>query len=148
MNADGVRLSQVIVNLLNNAANYTERRGQIWLRVLRENDHAVISVRDDGVGIASEMLPKIFEMFVQVDRSHGGGLGIGLTLAKSLVELHGGTLEATAKDSATAASSSVRLPLCTDAATHPDEAARRRSISPTARCSSSTTIAMPLTASA
>src|SRR5262249_32312862 len=94
VNVDPVRIAQVIVNLLTTAANYSGRNGRIWLTVRREERYAVVAVRDNGVGLSSEMLPKVFEMFVQVDRSRTGGLGIGLTLARSLVHLHGGTLEA------------------------------------------------------
>jgi PAS domain S-box-containing protein len=122
--ADAVRLAQVIVNLLNNASNYTGRNGQIWLDVRRENDHAVIAVRDDGVGIAPEMLPKVFEMFVQVDRSQAGGLGIGLTLAQSLVQLHGGSLEAYSEGLGRGSEFLVRLPLSKDTATKSPDARR------------------------
>ena len=91
--ADPVRMAQVMSNLLNNAAKYTQPNGSIWLGVREESSEVVISVRDDGAGIPADMLPKVFDLFTQVD--HGadraqGGLGIGLTLVKSLVELHGG----------------------------------------------------------
>jgi CheY-like chemotaxis protein/two-component sensor histidine kinase len=93
--ADATRLAQVISNLLHNAAKYTDRSGRIWLTVEQEGDHAIVSVRDTGVGISAEMLPRIFEMFTQVehsiDRAHGG-LGVGLAVARKLVELHGGTI--------------------------------------------------------
>jgi PAS domain S-box-containing protein len=95
--ADPVRLSQVISNLLNNAAKYTDAGGQIWLDARVEGGEAVVSVRDTGVGIPADMLPKVFDMFTQVDCSPGraqGGLGIGLTLSRSLVRLHGGNLVA------------------------------------------------------
>jgi signal transduction histidine kinase/CheY-like chemotaxis protein len=94
---DALRLGQVLANLLNNAAKYTEPGGQIWLAARRDADEAVISVRDNGIGLSAEMLPVVFEMFMQVDRSSNrseGGLGIGLTLVKNLVELHGGTIAA------------------------------------------------------
>ena len=81
LNADPVRLSQVIANLLNNAAKYTEEGGQIWLSARREGEMATVSVRDAGVGIPAEMLPRVFDMFAQVDRTlkrSQGGLGIGL----------------------------------------------------------------------
>jgi signal transduction histidine kinase/ActR/RegA family two-component response regulator len=97
LDADPVRLAQVIGNLLTNAAKYTEPGGRIDLTARLEGDEIVVRARDTGIGIAAEMLPKIFDMFVQVHpasaRTHGG-LGIGLTLVKSLVELHGGRVEA------------------------------------------------------
>ena len=95
LDGDLVRLAQVISNLLNNAAKYTERGGRIWLAAAKKGNDAVIKVRDTGIGIPAEMLPKIFEMFAQADRSTNGspgGLGIGLTLVKRLVEMHGGTI--------------------------------------------------------
>ncbi len=86
--ADFVRLTQVISNLLNNAAKYTERGGQIWLTARRDGQEAMISVRDMGAGISAEMLSHVFDMFAQNDRtlnrSHGG-LGVGLMLAKKLI---------------------------------------------------------------
>lgn len=97
LDADPLRLAQVFSNLLNNAAKYTERGGRIWFTAQRQNHTAVVSVRDTGIGIAAESLPKIFNMFSQVepalDRSQGG-LGIGLSLVRGLVELHGGSIEA------------------------------------------------------
>ncbi|MFN2428071.1 MAG: PAS domain S-box protein, partial [Candidatus Binatia bacterium] len=97
LEADPVRLVQVICNILGNAAKYTERGGKVWLHVNREGDTAAITIRDTGIGIPPEMLSDVFEMFTQVDRSlerMRGGLGIGLSLAKRFVELHGGTLTA------------------------------------------------------
>jgi CheY-like chemotaxis protein/nitrogen-specific signal transduction histidine kinase len=97
LDADPVRLAQIIGNLLNNAVKYTEPGGQIWLTARNQGDEAVISVRDTGVGIPADMLSRVFEMFSQVDHTltrAQGGLGIGLTLTKSLVELHGGRIEA------------------------------------------------------
>ncbi len=98
LHADGARLEQVLVNLLTNAAKYTDEGGQIWLNVLREHDQCVFRVRDTGVGIAASLLPHIFELFTQADRSldrSQGGLGIGLALVQRLIELHGGSVEAT-----------------------------------------------------
>ncbi len=90
-------MTQVVGNLLHNAAKYTGRKGTIWLSATRQGDGALISVRDNGPGIPRHMLSQVFDMFRQVDatldRSHGG-LGIGLTLVKRIVEAHGGTVEA------------------------------------------------------
>src|SRR5499426_2442606 len=95
--ADGARLAQVLSNLLNNAAKYTEDGGRIDLIVEQAQGEAVIRVRDNGIGIAPERLPSVFDMFEQIegvsDRSQGG-LGIGLTLARRMVEMHGGKIEA------------------------------------------------------
>jgi PAS domain S-box-containing protein len=95
INADASRLEQVVVNLLTNAAKYTNPGGHIWLTVQQEGEEAVLRVRDTGVGITPEILPRIFDLFTQaaqsLDRSQGG-LGIGLALVQRLVELHGGTV--------------------------------------------------------
>jgi len=114
LEADAVRVSQVISNLLNNAAKYTEAGGQIWLETRVESREVVISVRDTGIGIPAGMLPKVFEMFTQVDRSvtrSQGGLGIGLTLSRSLVEMHGGTIKACSEGTGLGSEFIVRLPL-------------------------------------
>jgi PAS domain S-box-containing protein len=95
--ADPTRLTQAVANLINNAAKYTEPGGRIEVSALRAAGEAVLRVRDTGVGIAPEMLPDIFNMFTQVDRSldrSQGGLGIGLTLVRRLVELHDGSVKA------------------------------------------------------
>lgn len=96
LNADAARLEQVVVNLLTNAAKYTEEKGHIWLSVKAEGDECVLRVRDTGVGIAPTLLPKIFDLFTQAERSldrSQGGLGIGLALVQRLTELHGGRVE-------------------------------------------------------
>jgi PAS domain S-box-containing protein len=93
--ADASRLEQVVTNLLTNAAKYTNDGGHIWLSAQQEGDKAVLRVRDTGLGIAPAFLPHVFELFTQAERSSDrsqGGLGIGLTLAKRLVEMHGGTI--------------------------------------------------------
>jgi signal transduction histidine kinase len=95
--ADPTRLVQVLTNLLNNAAKFTEDGGQIWLTAAEEKGEVVVRVRDNGIGIDGEMLPRIFELFTQVpaasERSDGG-LGIGLAMVEQLVQLHGGTVQA------------------------------------------------------
>jgi signal transduction histidine kinase/ActR/RegA family two-component response regulator len=111
---DPMRLAQVLSNLLNNAARYTESGGRIWLRVRREGSAALISVRDTGLGIPAEMLSRVFDSFVQIGREGKhtpGGLGIGLTLVKHLVELHGGSVEATSEGPGRGSEFVVRLPL-------------------------------------
>ncbi|MGO9916701.1 MAG: ATP-binding protein [Isosphaeraceae bacterium] len=95
VHADAARLEQVLVNLLTNAAKYTDQGGHVWLTVQQEGEEAVLRVRDTGVGIAPEILPRIFDLFTQAERSldrSQGGLGIGLALVQRLVELHGGTV--------------------------------------------------------
>ena len=97
VHGDSVRLTQVFANLLNNSAKYTRPGGQIGISLRKEGNRAVVSVRDNGIGIPAELLGSVFEMFTQVDRSSRqaqGGLGIGLTLVRSLVTMHGGTVEA------------------------------------------------------
>src|ERR1700690_1664936 len=97
LHADAARLEQVVVNLLTNAAKYTDQGGHVWLTVQQEGKEAVLRVRDNGVGIAPEILPRIFDLFTQAERSldrSQGGLGIGLALVQPLVEKHGGTVTA------------------------------------------------------
>jgi signal transduction histidine kinase/CheY-like chemotaxis protein len=111
--ADTVRLAQVFSNLLNNAAKYSDSGTRIALRAERQGDEVAVSIRDEGIGIPREMLPKIFEMFTQVDRSlerTHGGLGIGLTLVKRLVEMHGGSVEAQSDGPGKGSEFIVRLP--------------------------------------
>jgi signal transduction histidine kinase/ActR/RegA family two-component response regulator len=114
LDADPVRLAQVFSNLLNNAAKYTERGGRIWLTAERRGDEVRLTVRDTGVGIPADALSSIFEMFTQVDRSlekSHGGLGIGLTLVKRLVEMHGGSVEARSDGPGKGAELVVHLPI-------------------------------------
>jgi signal transduction histidine kinase len=110
---DPTRLVQILSNLLTNAARYTERGGRISLTAVSEDDHVVFIVSDSGIGIPAEMLEKIFDMFTQVnqslERSHGG-LGIGLTLVKRLVALHGGTVIARSEGTGTGSEFIIRLP--------------------------------------
>jgi CheY-like chemotaxis protein/nitrogen-specific signal transduction histidine kinase len=117
LDADPTRLAQVIANLLNNAAKFTERGGHVWLTAQRDGREVVLRVRDTGIGIPAETLPRLFEMFAQVDRSLGrakGGLGIGLNLVKNLVELHGGRVEARSDGPGQGSEFVVRLPLPAD----------------------------------
>jgi PAS domain S-box-containing protein len=117
VNGDPTRLMQLVANLLNNAAKYTAPGGKIVLATERIGNEVTIRVQDNGIGIAAEMLPRIFEMFVQGDSSLGrsnGGLGIGLTLVKSLVEMHGGTVEAKSDGLGKGSEFAVRLPLLQD----------------------------------
>jgi len=114
LNADPTRLAQVLGNLLHNACKYTHKGGRIWLTVEREGAQAVIRARDNGIGIAANQLPRIFEMFVQIDTSlerSVSGLGIGLTLVKSLVEMHDGTVEAHSAGAGQGSEFTVRLPI-------------------------------------
>ncbi|MHC5542260.1 hybrid sensor histidine kinase/response regulator [Singulisphaera rosea] len=114
IDADATRLEQVLVNLLTNAAKYTQDGGRIALEAQPEGTDVVIKIRDNGEGITPEMLLKIFEPFIQVeqtlDRSQGG-LGIGLTLARTLTEMHGGSLTATSEGPGLGSEFVVRLPL-------------------------------------
>ncbi len=114
LEADPVRLAQVLTNLLNNAAKYTEQGGQIWLTARREDDEAVVSVRDTGLGIPEDMLPRVFEMFSQESGTRArsqGGLGLGLAVAKRLVEMHGGRIEAHSAGPGQGSEFVLRLPL-------------------------------------
>ncbi|HEX7881017.1 MAG TPA: ATP-binding protein [Candidatus Eisenbacteria bacterium] len=114
VDGDPIRLAQVFSNLLNNAAKYTRPGGQIWLTVRADGSTAIVTIRDSGVGITREMLPRIFDLFAQdrsaVDLSQGG-LGIGLTLVKSLVHMHGGTVSVNSPGRGQGSEFVVRLPL-------------------------------------
>jgi signal transduction histidine kinase len=114
LRADPTRLTQVLLNLLNNAAKYTDQGGRISLTAERHDNGLTLRVSDTGLGIPPEMLPRIFEMFTQVDRSVDraeGGLGIGLTLVQRLVEMHGGTVEARSEGPGKGSEFIVRLPI-------------------------------------
>jgi PAS domain S-box-containing protein len=130
---DKTRLAQVVSNLLNNSAKYTPEGGHIWLTVERSGGQAVVRVRDNGMGIPAEMLSHVFEMFTQLDKSRHrsqGGLGIGLTLVRNLVAMHGGTVEAHSDGPGKGSEFVVRLPLAPEeprrrGAEGPDGASRR-----------------------
>jgi PAS domain S-box-containing protein len=113
VNADATRLEQIVINLLNNAAKYSANNGHIRLSASHEGDDVAIRIKDAGVGIAPETLPEMFELFAQADRTSArteGGLGIGLTLVKRLVEMHGGTITADSEGLGKGSEFIVRLP--------------------------------------
>ena len=134
VDGDLTRLAQVFLNLLNNAAKYSERGGHIWLTTELRGTDVVVSVRDTGIGIAAEQLPRIFELFSQVDQSlekSQGGLGIGLTLVRRLVEMHGGSVEARSEGPGRGSEFIVQLPIVAEAAAEPpkkQEAASKSSL--------------------
>jgi PAS domain S-box-containing protein len=116
LDADLTRLAQVLSNLLTNSAKYTKPGGHIWLTAERRGDEIVASVRDNGIGIPADALPRVFDMFSQVDRTierSAGGLGIGLALVKGLVEMHGGTVTAESDGAGKGSTFTVRLPALT-----------------------------------
>ncbi len=116
---DAVRLAQVIANLLTNAARYTEPGGNVWVRAVGDGQDVAVTVRDSGVGIAPELLPQLFDLFVQGRRSTDrkeGGLGLGLTLVKSLMALHGGTVVARSDGPGEGSEFEIRLPATTKGA--------------------------------
>ncbi|PYN89716.1 MAG: hypothetical protein DMD87_04455 [Candidatus Rokuibacteriota bacterium] len=115
--ADSARIEQIVMNLLSNAVKFTPRGGAITVSVRRERDEAVLRVADDGVGISPELLPFVFDLFVQGERNLGpraGGLGVGLSLVHRLVELHGGRVEAASPGPGQGSVFTVRFPALTD----------------------------------
>ncbi|HVT08844.1 MAG TPA: chemotaxis protein CheB [Polyangia bacterium] len=119
VDADPARLQQIHVNLLSNAVKYTQRGGHVWISGHIEGDRAVVRVRDDGAGIPPDMLDSVFDLFVQSNRTldrAAGGLGVGLTLVRSLVEMHGGVVEAHSAGEGQGSEFIVRLPLAKHAA--------------------------------
>jgi CheY-like chemotaxis protein/two-component sensor histidine kinase len=130
VDADPTRLEQVVGNLVTNAAKYTEEGGTITVSARKQGGEVVIAVEDTGVGIPKEMLPKVFDLFTQVDRTlerSEGGLGIGLSLVKRLVEMHGGTIAAASK-LGKGSTFTVRLPLV-EAAAEESEPSRAAEVS-------------------
>jgi signal transduction histidine kinase/CheY-like chemotaxis protein len=114
LNGDAVRLAQALSNLLNNAAKYTDRNGRLRIAAQRDAQDVAIRIEDNGMGIEPDFLPHIFDVFMQADRSIArsqGGLGIGLTLVRSLIELHGGTVTAHSEGLGTGSTFTVRLPV-------------------------------------
>jgi PAS domain S-box-containing protein len=125
LDGDPIRLAQVVSNLLTNAAKYTPPGGHIRVTAARDDMAAVLSVADDGIGIPSDMLDQVFGMFTQVDRTlekTTGGLGIGLSLVKGLVEMHGGSIQAHSAGEGRGSEFTVRLPLATSPAIGPEPA--------------------------
>ncbi len=113
VDADPTRLEQILVNLLNNAAKYSNNGGHIWVSAGHEGDDVVIRVKDAGIGITPEKLPEIFQLFNQADHSSArseGGLGIGLTIVRKLIEMHGGQITATSEGLGKGSTFTVRLP--------------------------------------
>jgi signal transduction histidine kinase len=111
LQADATRLEQVLMNLLTNAVRYTEPGGLISVAVVRLRKEALLRVRDNGLGIAPEMLPQMFDLFAQANSGSHGGLGVGLQLVRGLVQLHGGTVTAFSKGLGQGSEFVVRLPL-------------------------------------
>ncbi len=117
LNADPVRLAQVLSNVLNNAAKYTDRNGRIWLSAIIQGKDVVIAVKDTGIGIAPENLPNLFQMFSQIhtdQQRSQGGLGIGLSLVRGLVEMHGGTVDVKSEGLGCGSEFIVRIPILDD----------------------------------
>jgi PAS domain S-box-containing protein len=136
LQADPIRIAQVIANLLNNAAKYTDPGGRIALRAGREGGEAVVRVRDTGAGIPADVLPHVFDLFTQAERTLDraqGGLGIGLTLVKSLVEQHGGRVEAFSGGPGHGSEFVVRLPLAAAAVPVVKSVSPQAAIAPTMR---------------
>lgn len=112
--ADPVRLTQVVTNLLSNSSKYTGKGGHVWLSVQQQGEGVALSVRDDGIGISADLLPHVFDLFSQADRSlerQQGGLGIGLTLVRSLVEMHDGTVKAASEGEGRGSEFTILLPV-------------------------------------
>jgi signal transduction histidine kinase/ActR/RegA family two-component response regulator len=133
LQADPVRLAQVFANLLNNAARYTPEPGHIRISAHRDGAEVVVSVRDTGIGIPPQMMPYVFEMFTRgtASRAGGGGLGIGLTLVRSLVAMHGGRVAVHSEGPGRGSEFVIRLPLARHGATKPTAAAQPPAPAPT-----------------
>jgi signal transduction histidine kinase len=110
LEADPTRLEQILVNLLTNAAKYTEKAGHVRLTAERANGEVRVRVRDNGIGIPPVMLPRIFDLYVQAENGSPNGLGIGLSLVRSLVQMHGGSVEAFSEGPSRGSELVVRLP--------------------------------------
>ncbi len=146
LEADPTRLEQILVNLLTNAAKYTEAGGRIALSAAIEGAEVVVRVKDNGAGIAPEALPRMFDLFVQGDRSLArseGGLGIGLTLVRSLAEMHGGSVSAASDGPGTGSEFVVRLPAAPAARSAARRPPRRPATARAARPASSSSTTTP-----
>jgi signal transduction histidine kinase len=133
---DEMRLTQVLFNLLHNAAKYTEPGGRIDLTVEREGTEAVVHVRDTGMGIPRELLPRVFDTFTQGERSldrSQGGLGLGLALVRGLVEMHGGSVHAASEGRGRGSQFTVRVPALPSHAVELPESSRPLPLPPRAR---------------
>ena len=129
MRGDADRLHQVLTNLISNAVKFTPEGGRVHIRVMRDGDHARVAVSDTGIGIAKGLLPRVFDRLRQASDSGTGrdaGLGLGLTIARELVVLHGGTLRVQSPGAGKGATFTVELPLYEPDATADREAARDR----------------------
>jgi len=136
INADALRLSQVFSNLLINAAKYTDPGGRIRLRAVREGNDVVVAIRDNGIGIAADMMPRLFTMFAQAHDALGrgaDGMGVGLALVRGLVTLHGGSVEVHSEGPGSGSEFVVRLPVGTPQLTDTDIVAAAAVRSPAAR---------------
>jgi signal transduction histidine kinase len=124
INVDPVRIEQVLANLLINAAKYTPDGGRIILQTQPVNDSVVFTVRDNGIGISEEMLPRVFDLFVQADgggKNSEDGLGIGLALVRKVVELHNGSVRAASAGLNRGSEFTITLPLATPAEIAPNQ---------------------------
>lgn len=136
LEGDGTRLVQIFANVLNNAVKFTPRGGQIWFSADQQSGDAVLRIRDTGIGIPPEVLPRVFEMFEQAEpilERSVGGLGIGLTLARRLVEMHDGRIVITSAGSGQGTEVEIRLPMTLlpagdSVAVHPPTVAARRTL--------------------
>jgi two-component system CheB/CheR fusion protein len=125
--ADADRLQQVFVNLIQNAVKYTQEGGDIWVKLFLDGKEAAIKIEDNGVGISADLLPQIFDLFAQAETSEefsAGGLGIGLSVVKDLVRLHGGSVQVRSDGLGRGSEFSVRLPLAGESEARPDDPRR------------------------
>jgi CheY-like chemotaxis protein/anti-sigma regulatory factor (Ser/Thr protein kinase) len=126
VDGDPIRLAQVVSNLLTNAAKYTNPGGHVGIEATRHGDRIVLTVRDDGMGILPAILPRVFDLFAQEDQGSDrsqGGLGLGLTIVRSLVSMHGGTVRASSEGRGKGSVFTVDLPAAEGATTSPAEVA-------------------------
>jgi PAS domain S-box-containing protein len=125
--ADGDRLKQVFVNLIQNAAKYTQEQGDIWIKLFLDGKEVTVKIEDNGIGISADVLPQIFDLFTQAEAGEefaAGGLGIGLSLVKDLVRLHGGSIQVRSDGLGRGSEFAVRLPLTGAGESRPDDPSR------------------------